>query len=232
MSLIDVFLATLGGTAVMLAIAAYLGRRFMDIQVARAIKKYEAELTQKAEVLKTGLSIYAHEQNAGFTRIDAQRSEAILAIWEYLGEWHETFLNLTAPNRRLEKDVPNAIQKYQEWARQLMSLSDKLSVGVRNRAIFFDQAAYEVISRCGMAVTDVTNTFYAESYESVDLSTIADTATFLERIKQARKKLHDSAKDDLAQLRSTLVHEFRVLMSAEKQTSDPISRGKAASRHP
>ena len=136
-SLIDVFFTAFGGTLVVLLVAAYLGRRFMDIQVARAIKKYEMEITQTTEILKTELTIYAHEQNVGLTRIDAQRSEAILTIWADLGEWHETFLELTAPNHRLEKNASNAIQKYQEWAQQLMVLSDKLSVEVRNRAIFF-----------------------------------------------------------------------------------------------
>jgi len=228
MALIDVFLTAIGGTSVVLLIAAYLGRRFMDIQVGRAIKKYEAELNQKAEVLKTELSIYAHEQNVGLTRIDAQRSEAILSLWAVLGEWHETFLDLTAPNCRLEKDVGCAIQKYQEWARQLMGLSDRLSVEARNRAIFFDQPAYEAIARCGIAITDVTNNFYAESYETIDLSTIPDAAIFLNRVSQTREKLRDSAKDRVNEFRSALVHEFRALMSAEKRQANPAVNTDAA----
>jgi hypothetical protein len=216
-ALIDVFLTAIGGTLVVLLIAAYLGRRFMDIQVGRAIKKYEAELNQKAEVLKTELSIYAHEQNIGLTRIDAQRSEAILALWEVLGEWHEIFLELTAPNDRLEKDAARAIQKYQEWARQLMGLSGRLSVEVRNQAIFFDPPTYEAIARCGIAVTDVTNNFYAETFEAVDPSASPNATIFLNCVSQAREKLGDSAKVRVNELRSALVHEFRVLMSAEKQ---------------
>lgn len=221
MALIDVFLTVIGGTSVVLLIAAYLGRRFLDIQVERAIKKYEAELNQKADVLKTELSIYAHEQNVGLTRIDAQRSEAILSVWAMLVKWQETFLDLTAPNCLLEKDAARAIQKYQEWARQLMDLSNRLSVDVRNHAILFDQAAYEAIARCGMAMNDVTDNFYAETYEAVDLSTIPDAAIFLKRVSDAREKLRDSAKDRVEELRDALVHEFRLLMRTEKRQANP-----------
>lgn len=167
-------------------------------------------------MLKTELSIYAHEQNVGLTRIDAQRSEAILAIWAILGEWHEVFLDLTAPNRRLDQDLPRAIPQYQEWARKLMDASDRLSIEVRNRAIFFGQAAYEPIARCGSSISEVTNDFYASSYEEVDVAAITDAPAFLGCVREARKRLRASAEASVNELRCALVHEFRVLMKAEK----------------
>ena len=213
------FLTALGGGSAAILIAAYFGRRFIDIQVARAIKKHETALTQKTEVLKTEFSIYAHQQNVGLTRIDAQRSEAILSIWAALAEWQETYLDITAPNQTLHKDATQAIQKYKKVALQLMTLSDRLSIEVRNRAIFFDQAVYQTIARYGMALSEVTNTFFADSYEGVDLSNMIDHPAFLDRVLASRRKLREAARGDIDELRRTLVLEFRLLMNAEKPAS-------------
>ncbi len=128
MDLVTVLLGAFGGAAVALTAAAWLFRQWLKQQFAKELENYKAQLVQKSEVLKTELSIYAHEQNVGLTRIDAQRSEAILSLWAILGNWQDVFLDLTAPNQRLEQDPRRAIQRYQEWARKLMALSDKLSI--------------------------------------------------------------------------------------------------------
>lgn len=222
MDLLGLFLSAVGGGAVALTAAAWLFREWLKQQFTKELEAYKAQLVQKAEVLKTELSIYAHEQNVGLTRIDAQRSEAILSLWSILGEWHEVFLDVTAPNRQLEQDPPRAIQRYQEWSRKLMALSDRLSIEVRERAIFFRQASYAAIAKCGMAVSDVTNDFYATTYEGVDLAAVADPAAFLTIVQRERERLRQSAQDNVNELRSALVDEFRVLMKAEKASANPL----------
>jgi hypothetical protein len=92
---LEYFLGAIGGAVVALGVVASLFNRFMDIQVSRAIESHKAELTERTEALKTELSIYAHEQTVGLSRIDAQRSESIRTIWKTLVEWHETFLKIT-----------------------------------------------------------------------------------------------------------------------------------------
>ena len=229
MDLLEYFLGAIGGGVVALGAAAFLFRHWLKYRLARELESYRTELAQKTEVLKAQLSIYAHEQNVGLTRIDAQRSEAILSIWALLGDWQEVFLDLTAPNRKLEQDAVRAIQRYQEWARSLMSISDKLSISVRNRAIFFDQGAYEAIARYGSTVSDITNDFYAETFEGVDLAAVTDHSAVLKRVQEAREKLRESAKSQVNELRRVLVHEFRVLMKAEKVSANPASQPTPAS---
>jgi hypothetical protein len=102
---IDLFLTAIGGAGFALAVAAFLGREWLRLQIDKALEGVKGALSQKAEVLKTELSIHAHEQNVGLTRIDAHRSEAILLLWRILSDWEETFLDLTAPNRRLEAEL-------------------------------------------------------------------------------------------------------------------------------
>ena len=44
-------------------IFAFLGQKFIEQRLAKDIKRFENQLSQKTEALKIQLSIYAHEQN-------------------------------------------------------------------------------------------------------------------------------------------------------------------------
>jgi len=221
----ELILSAFGGGAAALASAAWLFRKWLAHRLSIGLETHKANLVQKSEVLKTELSIYAHQQNVGLSRIDAQRSDAILAIWEVFAEWHEVFIDLTAPNQKLNQDLSRALPKYQEWAKKLMTISDTLSVEVRNRAILVDQATYEVISRCGRAVSDVTTDFYAASFEGITLTAVQDTSSLFDSVRLARENLRASAASNVQEFRSALVHEFRVLMKTEKG-ANPAVQGK------
>lgn len=233
MNWLELILSAIGGAGVALVAAAWLFRQWLAHRLSIELETHKAQLAQKSEVLKTELSIYAHEQNVGLSRIDAQRSEAILSIWAVLSEWDDVFIEITAPNQRINQDLSRALPKYQEWARKLMAISDTLSVEVRNRAILVDQATYEVIARCGKAITDVTTAFYAASFEGVDLHVTNDWASLFNRVQQARENLQDSAATNVQEFRNALVYEFRVLMKAEKVANASLQgalRDKAAQR--
>ena len=217
MDWLNLTLSAIGGAAIALSAAAWLFRTWLSYRLSVELETHKAQLVQKSEVLKTEMSIYAHEQNVGLSRIDAQRSEAILAIWAVLGRWDDVFLNITAPNQSRDfQDFRWAVEKYQEWARQLMQISDALSVEVRNRAILVDQATYEVIARCGKAIAEVTADFYASSFGGVDLRTANDLSQITERVQHARANLRTAATKNIEEFRNALVYEFRVLMKAEK----------------
>jgi len=229
----ELILSALGGGAAALAAAAWLFRKWLAHRLSLELETHKAQLVQKSEVLKTELSIYAHVQNVGISRIDAQRSEAILAIWAVLAEWHEVFVDLTAPNQQLNQDLFRALPKYQEWAKKLITVSNTLLVEVRNRAILVDQTTYEVIARCGLAVSDVTTDFYAASFEGVTLTAVQDTSSLFECVQLARENLRASAATNVQEFRNALVHEFRVLMKAEKGANPAVQgtlRDKAALR--
>jgi uncharacterized membrane-anchored protein YhcB (DUF1043 family) len=77
---LDLLVALLGGGAAGTLVIAFLSKRLLQLQLDKAFEKYKADLDHKSSVLKTELSIYAHEQNIGLSRLDAQRSKAIEAI--------------------------------------------------------------------------------------------------------------------------------------------------------
>jgi hypothetical protein len=127
-SLVDVFLTAFGGTAAALAVAAYLGRSFINLQVSRAIEKYKAGLQQKSEVLKTELSIYAHEQSVGLSRLDEQRSQAIKEIYAVANKWQELFLEITRPNPPLKLPPELQLKRYLSLAKNLVNTAESLSI--------------------------------------------------------------------------------------------------------
>ena len=214
---LNLILSAVGGAAAALGVAAWLFRTWLSHRLSVELERYKTQLVQKSEVLKTEMSIYAHEQNVGLSRIDTQRSETILAIWAVLGSWDDVLLNITAPNQSRDfQDFQWALDKYQKWARQLMSISDALSVEVRNRAILVDQATYEVIARCGKAITDASVNFCRSSFEEVDLQAANDLTSIMKRVQHARANLRTAAAKNVEEFRSALLYEFRVLMKAER----------------
>jgi hypothetical protein len=214
MNILEIIISAAGGAGIALSAAAWLFRTWITQRFSIELEERKGQLTQKTEVLKTELSIYAHEQSVGLSRIDAQRSEALLAIWAVVTQWHDVFLDLTAPNERLGLDVPTALEKYQEWARSLMTLSDKLSIEVRNRTILLSKPTFEVIAKCGAAISDVTNDFYAASFEAVNLEEPDDKNSLFDRVQHARHALRAAAVSNVNELRDALVVEFRRVMKA------------------
>ena len=141
MDLIWTFFSAFGGTAAMLALAWLLFERFVDIQVAKAIETHKAALEQKSSVLKTELSIYAHEQNVGLSRLDEQRSQAIQALYGLVTKWHELCLEITQPNEPRFPDPEMKLRRYYNLATSLGKISEDLSIKTRDTAILFQQAS-------------------------------------------------------------------------------------------
>lgn len=216
MALFEVLLTAFGGTAVALAVAAYLGRRFIDLQVSRAIAKYQAELQQKSEVLKAELSIYAHEQNVGLSRIDEQRSQAIQAIYGLSTKWHELFLEITRPNPPEKLPPELQLRRYLNLAQNSVKAAEELSLKVRDTAIFFQQESYKIIARYGMASMELSCGFYDSTFGKVEMSKDPQYDELFPMIERERANLRIAPKEDFGRLQDTLITEFRRLMKAER----------------
>jgi hypothetical protein len=216
----EVFLSAFGGSAATLVVAAYLGRRFLDIQVVRAIEKYKAELEQKSSILKTELSIYAHEQNVGISRIDQQRSDAIRSIYGLAMRWHEILLEITKPNEP-RMAIGSQAERYRGHAKALVKAAEEISVTTRDYAIFFQQSSYEVVSRFGMAAMDLSCAFYDRTFGSLPNQEGGHDKELMALIQRERKTLTEESRGGFEAARSLLIQEFRILMKAERDGSEP-----------
>jgi hypothetical protein len=228
--LLEVFLTAIGGTTVALAIAAYFGRTFIDLQVSRVIQKYKAELQQKSAVLKTELSIYANEQSVGLSRLDEQRSQAIKEIYAVANKWQELFLEIAQPNPPMKLPPELQLRRYLNLAQNFVKVAEDLSVKSRDNAIFFQRESYEIIARFGMAAMDLSCAFYDQTFGKVDMSKDPSYDDLFPMIEKERIALRDSPKEDFGQLQSLLLAEFRGLMKADRGGQQTIGAADASRR--
>lgn len=232
MALLEVLLTAFGGTAAALAVAAYLGRSFIDLRVSRIIEKYKAELQQKSEVLKTELSIYAHEQSIGLSRLDEQRSQAIKEIYAVANKWQELLLEIARPSPPTKLPPELQLKRYLSLSQNLVKVAEELSVRGRDNAIFFQQESYDIIARFGMAAMDLSCTFYDQTFGKVDMSKEPKYDEVFPVIERERTALRDAPKEDFGRLQTLLLAEFRKLMKATRsgQLTPPSSGQLPASR--
>jgi hypothetical protein len=195
---------------------AFLFRKFMDIQVQKVIGKYEASLRDKTEALKTDLSIYAHEQTIGLTRLEELRADAIQAIYAIMIRWQELFLEITQPDLPARATDELRLQQMVNWSQNLVKIGDELSVKVRDTAIYFDEQSYQVIGRYGKLSTDLAIDFYDAAFGQWDKTKEPDYPQLFASFATERTKLRESSKGEFEKAQKTLVVEFRKLMKAER----------------
>ena len=222
----EVFFTALGGTTVALLIAGYLARRFMDIQVSNAIEKYKSELEQKSATLKTELSIYAHEQNVGLSRLDDQRSQAIILIYGSVNKWQEIYFDICQPNEPKLLEQEHKYDRYLKLSKNLVNEAEELSIIARDNIIFFQEDSFEVISKYGKAELDISCAFYDSTFGKFNLTTRPDYGELFPMIKKERSTLRNNVEEkEFKNKKKLLVAEFRKLMKAEKsqQLTSPSS---------
>lgn len=216
MEIVEAFGLVMSTGVVTAGAVAYLSRRFMDIQVQKVIGKYEASLRDKTEALKTDLSIYAHEQTIGLTRLEELRANAIQAIYAIMIQWQELFLEITQPNMPARATDELRLQQMVNWSQNLVTTGEKLSVKVRDTAIFFEEQSYQVIARYGTLSTDLAIDFYDATFDKWDKSKEPDYQQLYTSFDIERAKLREAAKGEFEKAQKTLVVEFRKLMKAER----------------
>ena len=196
--------------------AYYLMQRFMDIQVQKVIMKYESELAHRTEALKTDLSIYAHEQTVGLSRLEELRAEAIQGIYALAIKWQEQFLEITQPNLPRYPDQDRQLQRMVNWSQNLVRTGEHLSIKVRDTAIFFDEESYHAIARYGKLGMDLAIDFYDVTFEKWDKTKDPNYGELFESFDTERAKLRETAKGEFEKAQRTLIIEFRKLMKADR----------------
>lgn len=197
-------------------VVAVLFRYFLDIQVKKAVAKYEAALTDRTEVLKTDLSIRAHDTKIGLTRLEELRAKAIQEIYTLITTWQDLFLEITQPNLPQRANDEGQLTQLVNWSQNLVRESEKLSIEVRDSALFFDEQSYQVISKYGKLTMDLSIDFYDATFGAWDNSKEPDYPVLFNAFDTERIKLRENAKDEYDKAQRTLVFEFRKLMKAER----------------
>ena len=216
MGLEDVLKIAFPSGAVSGLVVAALFRYFMDIQVKKVVAKYEAALTDHTEALKTDLSIHAHETTIGLTRLEELRAKAIQEIYTLIIAWQELFLEITQPNLPQRANDERQLLQLVNWSQNLVKESEKLSIKVRDSALFFDEQSYQVIAKYGKLTTDLSIDFYDTTFGAWDKSKEPDYPALFKSFDTERVKLRENAKGEYDKAQKTLVVEFRKLVKAER----------------
>lgn len=199
----------------------FLFRRFMEIQVQKAINQHKDGLDRRASQLKTDLDIYAHERTVGLTRLDELRAAAIQELYAIAMRWHELFIDITQPELPMHP-VPNLqITRMIDWIDRLALIADELSVKVRDTAIFFDEESYRVVASFGQAAARLSLDFRAASKDQWDMTRDPVYDELVANFEAARAALRDAYGDEFKNASDALVREFRRLMRAERVVRPP-----------
>lgn len=163
MDLLNFFLGAIGGGAVALGGAWWLGGKLIEHRLTKEIEHYKAGLTQKADILKTELTIYAHEQNIALSRIDAQRAKAIQDVYTALRAWVNPTSRIVAGSPYSDADEETDIRFYLENAEKAHDAGKKLADALANNAIYFDMETYATIAALSGNCTDTIAAFLLEN---------------------------------------------------------------------
>lgn len=215
MEYLDLFLSVVGGAVGGLLIAGGLGKRLLDIQVSRVTEKFKSELEQKSSILKTELSIYAHEQNVGLSRLDQQRSDAVCLIFGQTTKWHTILMEITKPQPKWPNKI--LVPKYAKYASQLMQEAEAITVALYSNAIFFSDISHGLIGDFGIQAMELSAGFYDKLHEIVGFplrSEISDEEFRL--VEQERVSLYLKYIGEFDETRKQLILELRVLLKAER----------------
>lgn len=157
--LIAIVEGCLGGTLATLAIAKFLAKTIVQHQLDKALKSYEFQLSQKADVLKMQLSIFAHEQNVALSRIDAQGAQAIHAIYTALRTWINPTAEIISGSPLRGTDLESHLGFYRHRCEEAHAASKQLAQVLADHAIYVDSELYEILAKhsadCGRAVAEV-----------------------------------------------------------------------------
>lgn len=216
MTFADAF-ALIATTGVFSTVAAYyLFNRFMDIQVQKAIDKHRTALDQKVASLKTDLDIYAHERTIGLTRLEELRAGAIQELYSLMIKWQEMFLEITAPSLYISPVSNMHKHRLINWSQNLAAIGDKMSIKVRDTALYFDLESYKVIATFGQTATKLGLDLRAATFDKWTAGDEPALDQMNADFEVARTALRNAYKGENEYAQDAVIKEFRRLMKADR----------------
>lgn len=201
----------ISGSAVSLAIVAYLGRKWLSHQLDKGLLRYKHDLDVKTEILKNDLSLFAHEQNVGISRIDLQRADAIKDIYSAIVDWGIVVNSLNFPPKSGYSLTEEYLSFYNQSTKRLSDTFQNLTKKIISNAIYLNSQTYENLQKVLKLLAQYSTIIHVAIESTID-STIENKVKNIEdQIAQA-KSVYDNEIDPI---RGQLVDEFRKLLKAQ-----------------
>ena len=207
-------IGAISGSSVSLLVVAFLGKRWLNHQLSKGLIKYQKELEARTEILKNNLSIFAHEQTVGISRIDAQRAEAIKEIYAALVKWEFVVIMINNPLRNgfNPKDHQDRLLNFYHKSFQDLNKSmNKLTFAIVNNKIYLSKRIFE----CLDGVLKNVAVYSAQVDSIINHNLYGERTDKLEYIQAELLKLKEATGAAIHPIQSQLVDEFRVLLKAQ-----------------
>lgn len=136
--LVEIALPSLFGAGSGLLLVRFLGEKLLEQKLAQDLERYRHALAEQSDVLKTNLSIYAHEQTTALSRIDTQTSAAINDIYFAFRNWEIPARKLHAGSPWVDVDDAVHVAFYSEHSEAAHNAAMDLHKKLADYAIYFD----------------------------------------------------------------------------------------------
>jgi hypothetical protein len=206
----SVVLPAFVGTGSAWLLLQLLGGKIIEHRLSKDLERFKIELGERTDVLKTQLSIFAHEQNVATSRVDTQRADAIHRVYTSMRDVINPVSQLVAGTPIVNGTVKQSVDFYFENAEQAHEACGALVNTLSDLAIYFDNDTYSKVMQFVEAAMDAIARYLhdlrrlaAEGATLQDLLEVAETNR--PALSQAQVQLiHPKATDLTVIFRSQL----------------------------
>ena len=226
MNLIDfgitVALPALSGGGAGWALVHFFGQRIVDHRLSKDLERYREELKENTEVLKSQLSIYAHEQTIAISRVDTQRSEAIRNIYACIRNVINPVSSIVAGSPIQNGTPTDSAQYYFACAQQAQDAIGVLSNKLADSAIYFDNHTYVKIIAFVKAAMGTTGMYLDSMSPLVAKSEPAENVLAI--AEQGRPLVKEKFESTMKPAAAELIDIFRVQLGIERPIAGALPK--------
>jgi hypothetical protein len=190
-------------------------KRKVEMHFEKEFEKYKKGLEEKAEILKTNLSIYAHEQNVRISRFDAQRAVAVEKVYLALLDVLEKFGAATSvPGKALIEAHKNVQEFFEAHIEGLLEVIHNYTKAISTNAIYFDEELYGELKKSAEAIMKAFYLFGGIN-KSSELNKPPVLMPSTINYDKMREEFIRISQGELVEVRKNLTNIFRETMKSE-----------------
>lgn len=217
-----IFLPALLGGGSGWALVYFFGQRLVDHRLAKDLNRYREELKESTEVLKSQLSIYAHEQTVAISRVDAQRSEAIRNVYAYIRDVIDPVSAIMAGSPIMNGTPAQSSCFYFEHAQKAHQAVGMLINKLADLAIYFDNDTYKKIGTFSKAAMEATG-IYLDSLSPL-VANDRPPEEILAAAEEGRPLIKERYEAAMKPEATELTRVFRAQLGVEKQNHKALPK--------
>lgn len=210
----DILLPLVSGGAAGWALIHFFGQRLVDHRLAKDLERYRGELKENSEVLKSQLSIYAHEQTVAISRVDSQRSEAIHKIYRCMRDIVNPVTNIAVGTPIVNGTASQSAEFYLKNAEAAHAACGVLAHTMSDLAIYFDNDTYKTIANFAKVSMDAAAIYLQPLRPLVAMGHSSEQ--ILEVAEVGRASLQEKFQTEITPVMKSLTATFRAHLGIER----------------